>query len=431
MNRYNCLQAKAALLLAALLLLSSCGFSGGGEASGEEVLVYCLAKSDQARLAVEGESRAFSGAGSRSDFALRQLFAQPENPSLETAFKGGVALLSFELTDGVAHVNLSREYAELEGIALTLADACVVLTLTEFPEAAYVSITAAGGPHPSREDRMFTRDDFLLGAQGLDPRDVEFELFFAAPSGRYLESEPQSLSIRDNNYALYMVDMLMAGPRSDDLKPVIPEGTKLLTLSVEENTCFVSFSEEFVSAAQGDADSARMTLTALANSLTGLEGIEKVELALNGVPLREYFMYDISGGLRREAAAIDGGQGMDVNFYYAGLGNSLIQVAARVPYGEGEELALAALNGYFKRPAPIGLKKLAPERTSVLNLEINGRTARLDLSMEFAASPMDPLAPYALLKMLADRTGISELELYSEGKRIGEKPYTLEDAPEA
>ena len=403
-----------ALFAALLFTIPTCGQNSDSAHPADGTMVYCLTISSQTQSLIKAESRAFEGEN-QAESALAALFQPPESTELESAFNSDVRLISLEYSDGEAHVDLSAEYAAMEGISLTLADACIVLTLTQFPEIDYVWITAAGTPHPQREAALFSRDDFLIGVLGLDPRVVDFELYFAGSDNKYLEREIQSISVRDSNYAQYMVDMLIGGPKNERLGPVIPEGAELLALTVEEGVCYVSFSEEFVTSARGDAASTRMTLVALANSLTGLDDIERVELAIDGAPLKEYFMYDLSGGMSREAAAIDSYRGTDTALFYLGLNGELVAIAARVPNDHPEGHLMSVLSEYLQRPAPTGLKKPFPEETSVLSLGIEGDMALLDLS-----EMPDPIAPYVLLNILAGASRVVELQLYVNGRPFGE-----------
>lgn len=414
-----------AALSALLLLLASCAPSDGQPpAGGNAVAVYYLDKAGSSQSSVVPESHSVPAGLDPVEYAAALLFDAPRSDELKVPFPDNVELLGVTVESGTATVNLSAQYASMSGIALSLADACVTHTLGQFSEISHVRILSDGHPHPHREDRTAEAGDYLLEALRLEPYDVALSPYFAAASRRYVVRELQNITLRENDLAPYMIEMLIGGPQTEGLLPVIPEGTRLITLTVEESVCFVSFSDEFVTAAEGDAASARMTLVALANSLTGLEGIERVKLSIDGDPLDRYFMYDISGGLVREQDAIlSTSQGIEVNLYYLDASRSLVPIAANIDIADLADIRLEKIRTYLTRQTPIGLKRPIPDNVEVLSLVTEGRIAKLDLS----AALSDSMAPYALLSILSDNSTIDGLYLYHQGKPVNETPYTLED----
>ena len=63
-----------------------------------------------------------------------------------------------------AKVDLSSNYRSLSGVALTLADYAITLTLTQLPQIAIVSITVRGQDLAYRDTQTFTARDVLLSS---------------------------------------------------------------------------------------------------------------------------------------------------------------------------------------------------------------------------------------------------------------------------
>ena len=72
---------------------------------------------------------------------LNALLDGPSDETLKSPFPSGTTLLSLKLEGSRARVDLSSHYGTLSGMALTLADYCITLTLTQLPEITTVSVT--------------------------------------------------------------------------------------------------------------------------------------------------------------------------------------------------------------------------------------------------------------------------------------------------
>ena len=95
--------------------------------------------------------------------------------------------------------------------------------------------------------------------------------------------EAEEISVRYNsNMSIekLIVEQLMKGPSSQDRKAVIPQGTKLLGVSVRENICYVNFDEGFLSVAE--QVNPKITVYALVNSIVDGGECSQVHILVNG-----------------------------------------------------------------------------------------------------------------------------------------------------
>ena len=148
-----------ALALALSLLLVGCAGGGGdGERKpGEYLLWFAAAHGSPQSAALGSEARTLSAGES----PLPLLFQGPQSEGLTSPFPDGTALRSSRVEEGTAYVDLSEAYGGLSGAELTLADACVVLTLCQLDGIERVYITVEGEPRPYR-DQVLSPEDFLL-----------------------------------------------------------------------------------------------------------------------------------------------------------------------------------------------------------------------------------------------------------------------------
>lgn len=111
---------------------------------------------------VDKEAR--EAAGHRQDYSylLSVYLKGPENFSLYNPFPTNTALKGFALQDGTAFVHLSSSFASLTGSDLTLACACITLTVCEMTGAQQVTISADEALLDGNPQITMTPDSFLM-----------------------------------------------------------------------------------------------------------------------------------------------------------------------------------------------------------------------------------------------------------------------------
>lgn len=84
------------------------------------------------------------GAGYQDDPVglLNFYFEGPSDVSFRNAFPVGAQLLSLSVTDGVAQLQVNKTFAQLYGLNLTIACACLTMTVLDLTGADSVVITA-------------------------------------------------------------------------------------------------------------------------------------------------------------------------------------------------------------------------------------------------------------------------------------------------
>jgi spore germination protein GerM len=218
------------------------------------------------------------------------LIGTDEFPSV---FSPDVTVLSAYLENGTANITLSQEAATLYGYALTLARACIALTLDGLNGIDSVNLAIDGQP-----PEIFTANDFILGPLVTDGAEHNITLYFSNAEGTQTISENRTLIVRETDtvdrYLHYILEELIAGPNTPGALPVIPEGTELLTIIITGEFCTINLSGEFITNAPNNGLFAHMTLSCLVRSITSQQGISYVSLMVDGQPLDIYFDIDIS-----------------------------------------------------------------------------------------------------------------------------------------
>jgi germination protein M len=111
---------------------------------------------------------------------------------------------------------------------------------------------------------------------------IEFTVYFSDDEAMYLKGEKRAVPKDDRPVAELMIEELIKGPKSQDLMPTIPEGTKLLSLEVKEKIAIVNFSKEIQTNHPGGTTGESMTVYSIVHTLTQLPDIEAVKFLVEG-----------------------------------------------------------------------------------------------------------------------------------------------------
>lgn len=153
------------LLLLFSLILSLFGCTGETPKISDPVSFYYCRKeltygtADSVILAVTAEA-----AGHREDprYLINQYLAGPEDDALAPTFPAGVTLQSLTVADDTVDLLLSSAFAGLSGMELTIACACLTLTVIELTGAQTVRIRAAASLLDGSDEIVMDESCLLL-----------------------------------------------------------------------------------------------------------------------------------------------------------------------------------------------------------------------------------------------------------------------------
>ena len=287
----------AALLIALLLLLSACASSGEENGENRFLLYYPAAELSDVAGGDAVVTRTVEVADAQEmtteELAwrlLELLLGDAPDAGVRAPMPQGTTLLSLSIPGSWARVDLSRQYARLAGIDLTIADYCVTLTLTQLDGVNAVSITSGGRELPYRKAQMLTAADPLLSLNEDALRPITVSLYFRDKKTGELRAEKQALALYEGQLrANALLDALLRGPESDELEPLLPEDFTVLSVRVEEGRCYLNL--------PADADlggAPHQAAESLVRSLCSLGSVSEVQIVLDGEPAQELCGVDIS-----------------------------------------------------------------------------------------------------------------------------------------
>lgn len=151
------------LCLALLLFLSACG---GREQEQEETGFRLWFAADDAQYGHGPalDSEPYTGDPEPEEL-LSALLAGPTQEGLRSPFPRGVTLRQWswdEERPGVLLVGLSEQYGALADVSLTLADYCIVLTLSQVEGVETVEISTQGYQANYRSHQLLDPQEALL-----------------------------------------------------------------------------------------------------------------------------------------------------------------------------------------------------------------------------------------------------------------------------
>ena len=273
-----------ALLLSGLLLLSGCGavVRQAEEKTGLN-FYYGVSSDVQSGSAIVPEQDA--SVKPNVPDVMRRLLRGPESPELERTFPEGTALLTWSLADGGLTLDLSEAFGSLSGMALTCAEYCIVLTVSQLEGVKTVTILVEGKLLPGAVSGSMTAEDVVLKGETEDPITVSSQLYFPLVdhSGlgvEYREFEVESLDLAAQ--ANGVLRNLLQGPREAEMEPFLIGAGQLEVGRVEGERCYVELDGATLAVLCADEARFPVYLYALVDSLTELEGIGSVTFLLEG-----------------------------------------------------------------------------------------------------------------------------------------------------
>ncbi len=428
------------VLLALLLALAACGsreadvqetldFYYLDSAEGEESL-----GSDNGALAVE--RRRLSQLPATYGELLDVYFAGPVSAGLQSPFPAGLRCLETSLDETVLTVILSEVFDSLTGLDRSLASACIVCTLSQLPEVTGICLETEADVGADREARVYTAADFVSEDLSYDSTETTVRLYFADANGRYLVTAERSRYFSDaEEIPRFVVEQLLAGPTEEGQLAVMPEGTTLLDIALDDDgVCTVNLSSEFVYNKPDTGLLERMAVLSLVNSLTELEPIKAVRILVEGETVGPYLNMDLDRDLVRDPSALDvvreGLDEVDATLYVRGCQNTRlapvpvsVRQLAQVPIQESlmEQLtAFTEING---------LTNPLPEGTALQWAQMYGNVCRVDLSQQLLAcagsAVEEQLAIQAVAATLLSLDGVDGVQISVNGRSDGFRYYTL------
>ena len=216
---------------------------------------------------------------------LDELSTQKEDVDYFSPIYGDLEIASFDFKEGTITVDFNSEYENLTVTSEALLRAAVVKTLMQVKGVNSVSFTVDQKPlldDKGAEIGSMTDDSFVYDygrGQSQTEKGV-LTLYYATEDGNNLKAIDRTVHY-SNAIPMEQVVMnyLAESPERDGLMSAIPEGTKVLSVVINENTCYVTMDSGFLNLPEGELR--EVAIYSIVNSLCELDSVTKVQIIVN------------------------------------------------------------------------------------------------------------------------------------------------------
>ena len=242
---------------------------------------------------VDWRERRGQPAQQQCEAVMKLLLEGYQDGAFASPVPGSARMMACQVSGSTVNVDFSSAYGQLSGMDLTIADYCIALSLVQIPGIYTVRITVNGRELSYREKNYFRADDVLVTSPEDVVRNLAVQLYFA--NGPLLVGEERILTIYEGESQVGAVmEALMAGPVSETLQPILPEGFSVLSARIDGNTCYLNLPQTSVDLMPQDAAAQRQMVTGMVRSLCSIRDVRQLQILVEGERRAHLGAVDIS-----------------------------------------------------------------------------------------------------------------------------------------
>ncbi|MBQ0058406.1 MAG: GerMN domain-containing protein [Lachnospiraceae bacterium] len=218
---------------------------------------------------------------------LNKLKEVPAGSTLQTLMPEDVTVLQTGIEDGILKVDFSGQYYNMSTSREVLARCGYVRTLMQVPDVRAVTFFVDGEGLTNAEGKVIGRmtNDSFAENSGKSVNTFirsDIVLYFADSEGRWLVPEGRAIYYNNNKSLEWaIVERLIAGPKTPTSIRTIPADTRIISVSVQENCCYVNLSQEFTRSYSGSV-SPEAAVYSIVDSILRNCNLERVQISVEG-----------------------------------------------------------------------------------------------------------------------------------------------------
>ncbi len=115
-------------------------------------------------------------------------------------------------------------------------------------------------------------------------RKTLISLYFKNKTTNKIEPEARLIDVKELMENTYenIINLLIDGPKKENLEKTIPEGTKVNSIRVEGDTLIIDFSKEFIENHALGKEAEQNTIDSLVKTFTELTEIDSIKILIDG-----------------------------------------------------------------------------------------------------------------------------------------------------
>lgn len=254
------------------------------ETQQHQVVIYRLTQDGEYLLPI---TITVNSEGSPLEACLQQLSGWQDEWS-KRLLPEGIDIGNVRQEKGTVYLDLVGDFSKINlgsGQEAKIIDG-LVRTATQFPETKQVVLLLNGEKAETLAghiaiDQPLTVDPYVNLLQNEQAEGTKIQLYFSDTNAMYMI--PVTVSVpKTKAVARTAVELLISGPKSSSLGKTIPKGVKLLGIDLEDGIARVDFSRELRDNHWGGSSGESATISSIVYTLTGLPGVEKVQILIEG-----------------------------------------------------------------------------------------------------------------------------------------------------
>lgn len=278
---------KRSILIAAVLLLIAC-LTGCSQDAREESGYQVYVTNQQGTKLLKESLNMQEEQTQLLLAAMLQQMRVPVNTSEHySIIPGETKLLDYTLTEGQLTVTFDSTYLQLEKAREILLRAGLVMTVTQLEDVRTVVFHV--GDDVLRDSNgepvgAMTGSQFLVDPVGSNSyKFASLALYFSNRAGSKVVRETRNVHYSSNTTLERVVmEQLLSGPMNGQLLPILPADVNVLDIKVEDDTCTVNLSKEFLNVRNDESMLPEVVIYAIVNSLCDVLNVENVQFQVEG-----------------------------------------------------------------------------------------------------------------------------------------------------
>lgn len=358
-------------------------------------------------------------------------FEGPLRGDLVSPIPSGTVLLSTERSGSQLTIRLSQSFSTLTGIDQSILDACLVKTGLQIEGVRRVRIRVESPGGQVLRDRLLSASDILLYDSGESIRQTELLLYFSDADHRFLLTEKRTVPyLEPDKLPEYVIDQLILGPQTPGIASVLPQGTALWEVTVDNGICAVDFNADFYRNRPHNEQEEQLVLLSVVNSLCELEGVNQVQFYVEGRKLQTYNRLDISLPFSMDTSVV-GPVRKDLNEFEGTLclpgqnDRLLHRLSVRVRSRGSASQSESLIQALFSRISQNGLRNPMEGMELPISVQVTGVACQVDLHKD-ALDALDSAAREdllrAILATLAAQDGVYRVTVSADGEPVPDLP---------
>lgn len=281
-RKYKIISLWMCFLTVLLYVAAGCG----AEPEQSAYHIEYLNKDKNRIIGVPYEPKASDTDGMIREF-LAVLCSDPDDVEYRKPIPGDVEVTSYSLDGVLLTLHFDADYSNMNAVEEVLCRAAVVRTMTQIKGVDCVAFYIGDAPLTDEKGNLvgsMNQESFIEnpGEQINSIQNTTLTLYFSNESGDGLVKEVREDVYYSSNVSMekLIMEQLLEGPAISGAKSAIPEGTKLVTVSVVDGVCYVSLDEAFKN--QDYKVNEAIVIYSIVDSLSELPTINKVQISVNG-----------------------------------------------------------------------------------------------------------------------------------------------------